>query len=72
VEWIGRHIAKRRIVVLCRYGRGRSPSVAIAYLCHAGGMAYEDAVNLVARHRAGMVPLPELALTIDQLHRSLG
>jgi glycosyltransferase involved in cell wall biosynthesis len=72
VEWIGRHIPQRKVVVLCRYGRGRSPSVVIAYLCSAVGMAYEDAVNLVARHRAGTVPLPELAWTIDQLHRSLG
>jgi len=72
VEWIRKHMAQGRVVILCRYGRGRSPSVAIAYLCSVGGVAYQDAVNLVAQHRTGVVPLPELALTIDQLRRSIG
>jgi hypothetical protein len=70
VEWIRRHIAQRRVIILCRYGRGRSASVAIAYLCVAGGMAYGEAVNLVARHRADTAPLPELLQTIELLYRS--
>jgi hypothetical protein len=70
VEWISTHIAKRRVIVFCRYGRGRSASVIIAYLCAAAGMAYGDAVNFVARHRADTVPLPQLDQTIDLLHRS--
>ena len=72
VEWIRRHIAQRRVVVLCRYGRGRSASVVIAYLCGAGGMAYGDAMDLVARHRAGTAPLPELAHTIELVYRNSG
>lgn len=68
VEWISRHIAKSRVIVFCRYGRGRSASVIIAYLCGAAGMAYGDAVNLVALHRAGTVPLPQLHQTIDLLY----
>lgn len=72
VEWISTHIAKRRVIVFCRYGRGRSASVIIAYLCCAEGMAYDDAVKLVALHRADTVPLPQLDQTIDLLYRSEG
>jgi len=68
VEWIAKHITERRVIILCRYGRGRSASVAIAYLCGTG-MLYSDAVNLVARRRAGAAPLPELPQTIEQLYR---
>jgi protein-tyrosine phosphatase/glycosyltransferase involved in cell wall biosynthesis len=72
VEWIASHIAKRRVIVSCRYGRGRSASVVIAYLCGAAGITYGDAVNLVAQRRADVVPLPQLAQTIDLLYRSAG
>lgn len=72
VEWIRKHVAQRRVIILCRYGRGRSASVAIAYLCSAG-MPYGDAMNLVVRNRTGAAPLPELAQTIlSCLHRPPG
>ena len=70
VEWIARHIAEQRVIVSCRYGRGRSASVVIAYLCGAVGMAYGEAISLVALHRADVAPLPQLAQTIDLLYRS--
>jgi hypothetical protein len=69
VEWIRKHIADRRVIVTCRYGRGRSVSVAIGYLCSAG-MPYGDAVNRVVRRRAGAAPLPKLAQTIELLYGS--
>jgi protein-tyrosine phosphatase len=72
IDWISEHIQQRRVIVFCRYGRGRSASVVVAYLCSAAGLSYANALSLVARHRAGMVPLPELASTIDLLHRKPG
>ena len=68
VEWIRRHIARRRVIILCRYGRGRSASVAIAYLCGARGLAYGEALDLVARHRPAVAPLPGLAQAIKLLY----
>lgn len=68
VEWIRRVIESRRVVVFCRYGMGRSASVAIAYLCSLG-FAYRDAVKLVSVRRPGTNPLPELQESIEKAFR---
>jgi hypothetical protein len=72
IDWISQHIPQRRVIVLCRYGRGRSASVVVAYLCCVAGMSYANALSLVARYRPGIVPAPDLALTIGLLHRGPG
>ena len=33
IEWIERHVADRRILVLCNAGVGRSTSAVVGYLC---------------------------------------
>jgi len=47
VEWIRTNIARHKVVVFCRYGRGRSASVAIGYLCTAARWNTEMLVGLV-------------------------
>jgi protein-tyrosine phosphatase len=64
VDWIKRNIAYEKVVVFCRYGKGRSASVIIAYLC-AIGFNYQEALKLVASKRTGTAPLPELSRTIE-------
>ncbi len=70
LEWIDRNIVRQRVIVFCRYGKGRSASVAIAYLCARCGMAYKDALELVASHRAGTTPLPALTQTIELMYEN--
>jgi len=64
VEWITTRILHQKVVIFCRYGRGRSASIAIGYLCSLG-MAYSDAVEAVRVKRYGTAPLPGLARTIE-------
>ena len=65
VEWLEQHQHGNRLMVCCRAGMGRSVSVAIAYLCLAREMPYEEAVKLVAARRPGATPLPNLEATIQ-------
>jgi glycosyltransferase involved in cell wall biosynthesis len=60
VEWIDSAMIRSPVVVFCRYGKGRSASIAIAYLCLIWGLSYEDAVELVRGKRSGANPLPHL------------
>ena len=71
VVWIRDHIAERRILVFCNEGVGRSPSVAVAYLCVAEGLDFHTAVAEVARRRPGMSPLPDLMVAVDGVKRLL-
>lgn len=64
VEWLEQHEKGNRLIVCCRAGMGRSVSVAIAYLCLAKAMHYEEAVKLVSARRPGATPLPNLEATI--------
>jgi hypothetical protein len=64
VDWIKRNIACETVIVFCRYGKGRSASVIIAYLCTVG-FDYQEAIKLVASKRTGTAPLPELARIIE-------
>jgi len=59
IKFIDRCSKKGKILVFCRYGKGRSASAVIAYLCNIG-YDYDEAVKLVARKRAGINPLPGL------------
>jgi len=71
VAWIRDHIAERRILVFCNEGVGRSPSVAVAYLCVAEGLDFHSAVAEVARRRPGIRPLPGLMVDVAELQRLL-
>ena len=67
VQWLARHLPKHHILVACRVGFGRSPSIIIAYLCCMHGLSFEEAQNLVTQKRPGTTPLPHLASLIEQL-----
>ncbi len=64
IDFIERFSEKGKILVFCRYGKGRSASVVIGYLCSIG-YEYEEAVKLVAKKRVGINPLPELSRIIS-------
>jgi len=63
IAWIQENIVSHKVLVFCRYGRGRSASVIIGYLCSIG-FDYEDALRLVSSKKPDIYPLPELAETI--------
>jgi protein-tyrosine phosphatase len=69
VAWLERHAPKKKVMVCCRAGMGRSVSMVIAYLCCVQGMAYDEALNLLKMRRPGAMPLPELEATIQQVIR---
>jgi protein-tyrosine phosphatase len=69
VAWLERHAPKKKVMVCCRAGMGRSVSMVIAYLCCVQGMAYDEALNLLKTRRPGAMPLPELEATIQQVIR---
>src|ERR1700687_1370237 len=62
-EFIDQHINSKRILVFCDGGVGRSPSVAVAYLC-AKGMRFGQAVEFVATRKPYMSILPDLIESI--------
>jgi protein-tyrosine phosphatase len=68
VEWLARHLPEHHILVACRVGFGRSPSLIIAYLCCIHGFSFEEAQAFVIEKRPGTTPLPHLAALIEQLH----
>lgn len=67
VQWLARHLPEHHILVACRVGFGRSPSIIIAYLCCMHGLSFEEAQDLVTQKRPGTTPLPHLASLIEQL-----
>jgi len=66
VEWLARHLPEHNILVACRAGLGRSPSIIFAYLCCMHGLSFEEAQNLVTQKRPGTTPLPHLVSLIEQ------
>ena len=66
-EYIDRHINTKRILVFCDGGVGRSPSVAIAYLC-SKGMRFGQAVEFVAMRKPYMSILPDLIESIRKAY----
>jgi protein-tyrosine phosphatase len=67
VSWVERHMSKRRVLVCCRAGMGRSVSVVMAYLCCVEGMTYAETLKLVTERRPGAMPLPNLEEAITQV-----
>jgi len=67
VNWLARHLPTHHILVACRVGLGRSPSIIIAYLCCRHGLSFQEAQALVTQKRPGTTPLPHLAPLIEQL-----
>jgi protein-tyrosine phosphatase len=67
VAWISEHSSAYRILVFCNAGVGRSPSIAIAYLCCALGFGFGEAVEYVARVNPDITILPGLIRSIQQV-----
>lgn len=67
VAWLERHVPKKKIMVCCRAGMGRSVSMVIAYLCCVRGMGYAEALQLLKARRPGATPLPHLEATIQSV-----
>jgi len=63
INWIEKNIESGRVLVFCRYGRGRSASVITGYLCSIG-FDYERAVRLIMSKKPDTYLLPRLAQTI--------
>ena len=61
--YIDQHINTKRILMFCDGGVGRSPSVAVAYLC-SKGMRFGQAVEFVAMRKPYMSILPDLIESI--------
>lgn len=66
VEWLARHLPEHNILVACRAGLGRSPSIILAYLCCMHGLSFEEAQNLVTQKRPETTPLPHLVSLIER------
>lgn len=67
VAWLEQHAPKKKIMVCCRAGMGRSVSMVIAYLCCVQGMEYSEATQLLKARRPGATPLPNLDATIQSV-----
>lgn len=67
VAWLEQHAPKKKVMVCCRAGMGRSVSMVIAYLCCVKGMPYDDALELLRSRRPGATPLPNLDATIQSV-----
>ena len=67
VAWLERHVPKKKVMVCCRAGMGRSVSMVIAYLCCVKEMGYPEALQLLRSRRPGATPLPMLEDTIQQV-----
>ncbi|MSR24084.1 MAG: hypothetical protein EXR96_03215 [Nitrospiraceae bacterium] len=67
VAWLEQHALKKKIMVCCRAGMGRSVSMVIAYLCCVQGMEYSEATQLLKARRPGAMPLPNLDTTIQSV-----
>jgi protein-tyrosine phosphatase len=63
--WIEKNIASDKILVFCRYGRGRSASAIISYLCRIG-FSYKKAVEFVKAKKPDINPLPLLSERIQE------
>jgi protein-tyrosine phosphatase len=71
VRWIDAHIDDHHIYLFCNAGVGRSPSVAVSYLCCYRGYSFGDAVEYVARRKSDVSTLPELIDRIDEVRARL-
>ena len=71
VRWIDAHIGTRHIYLFCNAGVGRSPSVAIAYLCCREGFSFGGAVEHVAHRKPDISTLPRLIERIETVQSRL-
>jgi len=71
VRWIDAQIGKRHIYLFCNAGIGRSPSVAVAYLCCHQGFSFGEAVEHVARRKPDISTLPRLIERIGAVRARL-
>ncbi len=69
VQWLETRASKKRVLVCCRAGMGRSVSVVMAYLCCIEGRTYDEVLKLVMARRPGAVPLPNLQVAIEQVRQ---
>lgn len=67
VRWIDAHIEEHRILLFCNAGVGRSPSVAVSYLCCYRGYGFGEAVEYVAQRKPDISTLPELIERIGEV-----
>jgi protein-tyrosine phosphatase len=67
IQWLARHLPEHNVLVACRVGLGRSPSLIIAYLCCMQGLSFAEAQELVTQKRPGTTALPHLAAVIEQV-----
>jgi protein-tyrosine phosphatase len=72
VRWIDAHIGTCHIYLFCNAGVGRSPSVAVAYLCCYEGFSFGDAVKHVVRRKPDISTLPRLIERIETVRARLG
>ncbi len=70
IEWLAQRLPEHHILVACRQGFGRSPSVIIAYLCCVVGLPYYQAHDLLTQKRPGTTPLPRLDSLVEQLRET--
>jgi protein-tyrosine phosphatase len=71
VRWIDAHIDDNHIYLFCNAGVGRSPSVAVSYLCCYRGYTFGEAVEYVARRKSDVSTLPELIDRIEAVRARL-
>ena len=64
ILWIKDHIRHQGVLVVCKAGIGRSPSIVIGYLCSIG-FGYDEAVRFVGSKRGDISPVPNLAFSIE-------
>ena len=64
IMWIKERIRHQGVLVVCKAGIGRSPSVVIGYLCTIG-FGYDEAVRFVGGRRGDISPVPNLPSSIE-------
>ncbi len=67
VDWLTTHLPSQKILVACRQGLGRSPSIVIAYLCCRRQLPFQTACDQLREKRPGITPLPKLSWVIEEL-----
>jgi protein-tyrosine phosphatase len=71
VRWIDGKIDDNDILLFCNAGVGRSPSVAVAYLCCVRDQSFGAAVEHVARRKPDISTLPNLIERIERVRARL-
>jgi protein-tyrosine phosphatase len=64
ILWIKDHVRHHGVLIYCNAGVGRSPSIAVGYLCSVG-FSYDEAVRFVSARLTEFNPVPNLAFSIE-------